>query len=237
MRKTTRLVVGFATAVLVWGVGATEPAQALTDTQIKRAQRALNSLDCNAGQADGVVGPRTRSAVHRFQSANRLPQGGKLTAKTRNRLYSSKAKRCVGRAVPKRSGVGRRIVLSQRQNWLWLVGPRGGIIAQGGLIDNARELSRGRYFTGSKCGRAGRIRNNSDYSGNLRLHNFVRFAPCGIGFHQIPKYWSNGKQIHRDFYLGTNMKRSAGCVRVSRATSYKIWKFTRQRTKVKVVWA
>jgi peptidoglycan hydrolase-like protein with peptidoglycan-binding domain len=38
----------------------------------EHAQRRLNLLGCQAGPADGRIGPHTRSAVFRFQSASGL---------------------------------------------------------------------------------------------------------------------------------------------------------------------
>lgn len=233
MRGFTRLVATALVVVVAWG-GMTGTAEA--SPMVKRAQRALNHLGCNAGPVDGNAGTMTRAATMRFQGANRMRQTGRLNEPTRDRLFRApRGRHCDARRVPARSGRGRRMVLSQGQNYVWLLGPAGRVIAQGGIIDNPSVLSRGTYFTGSKCGRAARIRNNSDYSGRLRLHNFVRFAPCGVGFHQVPTYWSNGRQIHRTYLLGTNLKTSGGCVRVSRAMSYKIWRFTDRRTKVVVI--
>ena len=63
----------------------------------------------------------------------------------------------------------------------------------------------------------------------------MRFAPCGIGFHQVPQYRSSGAQIHSSHLLGTNLRESHGCVRVSRAMSQRIWDFARPGTKVVVV--
>ena len=120
--------------------------------------------------------------------------------------------------MPARSGTGRRIVISQRQNWVWLVGPRGSVLAQGGIVDNPSVLARGAHATGGYCGRAARIRQNTTTSGEVWLENFVRFAPCGIGFHRIPTYRSNGAQIHADWMLGTNLAESHGCIRLSRAS-------------------
>ena len=53
-------------------------------------------------------------------------------------------------------------------------------------------------------------------SGSLWLDNFVRFAPCGFGFHRIPRAMSNGRQIHADNILGTNLAQSHGCIRALR---------------------
>lgn len=202
---------------------------------ITDAQRRLNSLNCHAGPADGTLDPRTRSAVVRFQSRHRMAQTGKLSRPVRTKLRSGNAQRCDLRPLPRSSGIGRRIVLSQTQNWVWLVGPKGSIIAQGGVVDLPSELSKGWHPTGSYCGRAARIKRNTTTSGQVWLNNFVRFAPCGIGFHQIPTYRSNGRQIHPDWLLGTNFTRSHGCIRLSRAMSLKVWNFTTQRTRVRVV--
>ena len=210
------------------------PADA-ADAWIVKAQRRLNALHCDAGPASGTVGPRTRSAVVRFQSRHGMAQTGRLSGPVRDRLHRSDARRCDLRPVPQSSGIGRRIVLSQRQNWVWLVGPKGGVVAQGGVIDLPSELSKGRHATGSYCGRAARIKRNTTTSGQVWLHNFVRFAPCGIGFHRIPTYRSNGRQMHPDWYLGTNFTRSHGCIRLSRAMSLRVWNFTVRRTTVRVV--
>ena len=202
---------------------------------IADAQRRLNALNCHSGPADGTLDRRSRSAVVRFQSRHHMAQTGRLSKPVRTRLRGSHAHRCDLRPVPRSSGVGRRIVLSQAQNWVWLVGPRGSVIAQGGFVDLPSVLSKGWHATGSYCGRASRIRHNTDYSGRLWLDNFVRFAPCGIGFHRIPRHRSNGRQIHPDWYLGTNFDQSHGCIRLSRAMSLKVWNFTAQRTRVRVV--
>ncbi|MEO5708929.1 MAG: L,D-transpeptidase family protein [Nocardioidaceae bacterium] len=187
-----------------------------------------------AGPADGRLGTWTRSAVIRFQSANGLARTGSLSAATRTRMYAGKQVRCDRRPVPGGTS-GRRIVISQGQNYVWLVRADGGVEAQGGVVDNPSYLRPGTYTAGAKCGRAGRIANNFDASGRLRLANFTRFAPCGIGFHRIPQYRSTGAQIHPDFLLGTNFKESHGCIRVSRALSGRIWAFASPGTRVLVL--
>jgi len=199
-------------------------------------QARLNDLGCNAGPVDGVVGARTRSAILRFQSRHGWRQTGSLTRGQRSRLHATTARRCDRRPVPARSGTGRRIVLSQGQNWIWLVGPRGRVLAQGGIIDNPRVLAKGSYATRSYCGRAARIRWNTTATGSVHMQNFVRFAPCGIGFHRIPTWSVRGAQIHPNWYLGTNLDASHGCIRVTRAMSFRIWDFTAtRRTPVRVV--
>ena len=145
------------------------------------------------------------------------------------------ARHCNTRPVPGHSGHGRRIVVSQRQNWVWLVGRDGHPVAQSGMIDNSGELHTGAAKVGSYCGRTARIKRNSDAGGSLWLENFVRFAPCGFGFHRIPRAMSSGRQIHGDNLLGTNLATSHGCIRLSAALSQRIWTFTSSgRTVVRV---
>lgn len=210
------------------------PAGAAQDRVVK-AQKRLNELHCSAGAPDGEIGAWTRSALVRFQSRTGMDQDGHLTHRTRRALYAGDAPRCDERPVPAGSGHGRRIVISQQQNWVWLVGPRGRTVAQGGMVDNTSELSRGSYAVGSYCGRATRIKLNQSASGNVWLDHFVRFAPCGIGFHRIPRLKSNGHQLHADWILGTDMAQSHGCIRLSRALSLKVWRFTDRQTPVRVV--
>ena len=47
-------------------------AALLAGTFEERAQRRLNRLGCDAGPADGSIGPWSRSAIIRFQAANGL---------------------------------------------------------------------------------------------------------------------------------------------------------------------
>lgn len=199
----------------------------------ERAQRRLNQLGCDAGPADGSIGPWTRSAIIRFQAANGLHQSGKLTQSTRARLYADRQVRCDRRPVVA-SGTGRRVVISQRQNYVWLVRADGTVAAQGGLVDNPGVLAPGSYTVGSKCGRPAKIRRNTDYGGSLWLHYFTRFAPCGVGFHQIPVRKSDGRQIHPDWMLGTNVQESSGCIRLSRRVAARLWDFAGVGTRVVV---
>ena len=104
---------------------ATSPAPADASPAVERAQRRLNQLGCQSGPVDGRLGEWTRSAVIRFQSRHRLSQTGNLNRATTRKLYDDRAHRCDVRPVPPHSGTGRRIVISQRQNWVWLVASGG----------------------------------------------------------------------------------------------------------------
>lgn len=216
---------------------ATTPPASAADAAVRRAQHRLSELHCDAGPVDGRIDSHTRSALVRFQSRHRLPQSGRLDLATRRRLGRPNALRCDRRPLPAHSGSGRRIVVSQRQNWIWLVGGAGNVQAQGGIVDNPRVLHRGAWHTGSWCGRPARVLRNRSTSGAVWLDHFVRFAPCGVGFHRIPRRMSTGRQIHPDYYLGTDMAgASHGCVRLSRSMAERVWTFTaRRRTTVRVV--
>lgn len=230
MSRLVAVLVGAACALALAAPAGGAPSPAAV-----KAEKRLNALHCDAGRADGRLDRHTRSAVVRFQSRVGLRQSGRLDRRTRQRLLADDAPRCDRRPVPKASGHGRRIVISQRQNWVWLVDARGEVVAQGGMVDNTRVLHRGRHATGSYCGRAARIRRNQDYGGRLWLDNFVRFAPCGIGFHRVPRQRSTGRQIHADWLLGTNLAESHGCIRLSRPLAERVWRFTDRRTPVRVV--
>lgn len=201
---------------------------------VKQAQARLNALRCSAGPVDGRRGTWTRSAIIRFQSRHGLAQSGLLNAATRTRLFATTAQSCDSRLVPAHSGSGRRIVISQGQNWVWVVSAGNKVLAQGGIVDNPGVLHHGSFHTGSYCGRSARVKRNT--SGSLWLDHFVRFAPCGIGFHRIPRYKSSGRQMHADYLLGTNLATSHGCIRVSSGTARRIWDFTAAgRTVVRVL--
>jgi peptidoglycan hydrolase-like protein with peptidoglycan-binding domain len=240
MRRHLHTALAALVAVLVAGTLAVAlpgaPTVAAGKALVERAQKRLDDLHCGPGRPDGRLDDRTRSAIIRFQSRHHLPVNGHLTDVTRTRLYADDAHRCDVRPVPRGSGSGRRIVISQRQNWVWLVGPRGQVQAQQGMVDWPSALSKGWHATGSYCGRPARVQRNSSVSGTLWLMNFVRFAPCGVGFHRIPIYKSTGRQMHPDWYLGTNLDQSHGCIRLSREMSRRVWEFTADhRTRVRVL--
>ena len=215
-RRAAVVVLTVLATVLVTGLVAA-PGQA--DAGIQHAQRRLDAVGCQAGPVDGRTGTWTRAALVGFQAANHLAQTGTLGAATRTRLYGDRPVHCDRRPVV-RSGSGRRVVLSQRQNYLWLVAASGRVVAQGPVVDNPRMLRAGSYRAGSKCGRPAKIRDNSDASGRLRLHDFTRFAPCGIGFHQIPQYRSTGAQgIHPRTYAVDQFRAPDSPTRWRRRTS------------------
>ena len=53
---------------------------------VREAQRALRDLGYHPGPIDGTFGPQTRSALEKYQLAEKLPVTGQLDAETMQRL-------------------------------------------------------------------------------------------------------------------------------------------------------
>lgn len=225
-------VVLLSSTLALGGFVATAPPAAAART-VSVAQRLLDDAGCDAGSVDGAFGTRTKAAVIKFQAANWLAQTGSLDSGTWTRLESTKKVRCDRRPVPA-SGTGKRIVVSRTQNYVWLVRADGTVRWQGGIIDNPAVFSARTYRSGSDCGRPAHVRWNTDYSRTLWLEHYTRIRTglCGVGFHRVPEYKSSGSQIHPDWYLGTNLKESHGCIRVSGRTATEIWDFTQSSVPV-----
>lgn len=222
----------FGTIVLT----STTIAPANAYTSLQTAQYRLQNFGCNPGGVTGVPNDHTKWAIVKFQAANHLPQSGTLTDITRAKLAKPDAIACNNRPIPTSTGTGKRIVMSQKQNWIWLVRSDGSVSWQSGVIDNPTIVTPGVHYTGSKCGRPAKILHNRSYDKTLILDHYVRFVACGVGFHRVPTYPSNGAQIHQDYLLGTNAMTSHGCVRMSAAAAEKLWYFVGSTsTKVVVV--
>ncbi len=219
------------------GFAPVETAQAQPQAQAasaaaKVAKGQLRDLGCFIGPAR-AQGPRFQTALIRFQAANGMRQSGDLTGATQKRLSKETAIACDDRPVPSRTGKGRRIVMSQGQNWIWMVNADGSVAAQGGVVDNDW-LPQDVYYTGAQCGKPARSRYRSDRSGALRIDWFVRFHDCIVGFHQIPVSKRTGQPIHPDYYVGTDLSKSAGCIRMPVPVIKRLYDFAAERTKVVV---
>lgn len=198
----------------------------------KLAKAQLDDLGCFIGPAR-AQGPRLQTALIRFQAANGMTQSGRLTKATAKRLRSDESIACDDRPVPPRTGKGRRIVMSQGQNWLWLVEADGSVKAQGGIVDNDW-LPQDVYYTGAQCGKPARSRYRTDRSGALQINYFVRFHDCIVGFHEIPVSRRTGQKIHPDHYAGTDLSKSHGCIRMPHPLIRHLYNFAAVRTKVVV---
>ncbi len=54
----------------------------VTPTVVKDAQQKLSQAGYDAGPADGVMGPKTKAALQKYQSDKQLPETGRLDQKT-----------------------------------------------------------------------------------------------------------------------------------------------------------
>ena len=132
-------------------------------------------------------------------------------------------------AVPLDSGEGRRIVFSESQQRVWLVGDDETVertyLVSGSVYDN---LEPGTYAVYSRSEQAWGI----DDSGSMRY--FVRFTEGdnggAIGFHDIPV--SDGEPVQSRTLLGT--PQSHGCIRQRRADAVALWDFAPIGTEVVV---
>jgi lipoprotein-anchoring transpeptidase ErfK/SrfK len=132
-------------------------------------------------------------------------------------------------AVPADSGTGRRIVFSQSDQRVWLVGDDGAVertyLVSGSRFDN---LDPGSYRVQSKTRHATAF----DASGTMEY--FVRFATGysePIGFHSVPRD-NTGTLEQTKAQLGTPL--SAGCVRQWKYDAVALWDFAPVGTPVVV---
>ena len=131
-------------------------------------------------------------------------------------------------ALPDGSGEGRRVVFSESQQRVWLVGTDDEVrhthLASGSVEDN---LDPGTYTVYSRSEQAWGIND----SGTMKY--FVRFAHgdnAAIGFHDIPV--DDGQPVQTVDQLGTPL--SHGCIRQRRADAKLLWTFAPLGTKVVV---
>lgn len=229
-RMSRRLGAILTMALVCAGPVLLAPAAHAGNVEVYRAQVRLADLGCSPGGSDGLMDSRTKSALIRFQAANKVNQSGQLTTWTKQVLYSASPIHCNRRPVPANSGTGKRIVVSQRQNYVWLINSKGSVVLQAPMVDNPNYLPTGVFYTGSYCGGAGHVRYG--YTGAVQLDWFTRFRACGFGFHRVPVYKGTNTQIHPDWWLGTNFDASHGCIRVTNAVAKSIYYFTSSTTKV-----
>ena len=61
-------------------------ASARATQSVREVQQTLEALKLDPGPADGMMGPRTKAALKRFQEAEKLKATGTLDAQTQARL-------------------------------------------------------------------------------------------------------------------------------------------------------
>lgn len=131
--------------------------------------------------------------------------------------------------LPADSGEGRRVVFSQSEQQVWIVGDDGLVQhtypVSGSIHDN---LQPGTYEVGP------RFRDAVAFDGSGTMEYFVQFTTGvsePIGFHSIPRF-PDGTPEQTEEQLGTPL--SAGCVRQSDADAVLMWDFAQTGTIVVV---
>lgn len=81
--------VGASIAALLAGAGIAHPADEAAPPAprfVREAQQALRELGYRPGPVDGVVGPRTKEALARYQRSEKIQVTGRLDSETMVRL-------------------------------------------------------------------------------------------------------------------------------------------------------
>jgi hypothetical protein len=154
---------------------------------------------------------------------------GTTSARTTTPSGDAKTQPDADAALPADSGSGRRVVFSESEQRVWLVGGadrvRRTYLVSGSLTDN---LDPGTYQVYSRSRWAVGI----DDSGVMQY--FVRFAKgdsgAAIGFHTIPA--KDGVPLQSQAQLGT--PQSHGCIRQRTSDAIALWDFAPMGTTVVV---
>jgi Putative peptidoglycan binding domain len=81
-------------------LGSCASQSSAVDVELQQAQQQLSHLGYDAGEADGVYGPRTRQALEAFQHMQGLPATGILDEATRQGLESAVASTAIASPPP-----------------------------------------------------------------------------------------------------------------------------------------
>jgi len=133
-------------------------------------------------------------------------------------------------AVPKNSGVGRRVVYQNNLQWVWVIDGKNEVVRAMPVSGLRGVPNLGTYEVNSQSLRS--------YSLDLKdvwFNNMTRFAlgPNGgnVGFHEIPTKY--GKPLQTEDQLGTFQ--GSGCIRMASEDAKLIYNFAKLGTKVVVV--
>ena len=193
------------------------PGNATSKSSGRGEERAALTAE-DTGPTDEGTGT---SPAEDAPAATRRTDRGERSDATRDRLADLD--------LPADSGTGRRVVFSEEQQRVWLVGAgddvRRTYLVSGSLTDN---LDPGTYSVYSRSEHAYGI----DDSGTMQW--FVRFTRgdnAAIGFHDIPVL--DGEPLQTSADLGT--PQSHGCIRQRESDARALWDFAPLGTTVVVV--
>lgn len=132
--------------------------------------------------------------------------------------------------LPKKSGIGRRVVYKNSLQWVWVVDAQENVVQAMPVSGRRGVPTPGEYRVNSQSLRSFSL----DFEG-VWFNNMTRFAlgPEGgnIGFHAIPT--KNNKPLQTEEQLGTFQ--GSGCLRMSPDDAKFIFNFAKPGTKVVVV--
>jgi hypothetical protein len=158
----------------------------------------------------------------------RSPVPAPTEAPTATPTESPAQQATTSRALPSKSGSGKRVVFEISDQRVWLVDEgdevRRTYLVSGSLTDN---LDPGTYAVYSKSRNAVGI----DDSGVMQYFTrFTRGENAAIGFHSIPT--KDGRLLQTEKQLGT--PQSHGCIRQALPDAKELWAFAPVGTKVVV---
>jgi len=192
---------------------------------------AISVLGGLGALPSAAEGPQQRPVIETVAESQAQQETGSAAETQRNATVSTTptaSDAAAGHPLPADSGEGRRVVFSEGQQRVWLVGNGDRVqhtyLVSGSVYDN---LDPGTYSVYSRSEQAWGI----DDSGSMKY--FVRFAHgenASIGFHDIPI--DDGAPVQTVAELGTPL--SHGCIRQRRADAKLLWAFAPLGTKVVV---
>lgn len=223
-RRVSVLALALGATIVVGGTAVGVLPQLRSDTAAAGQSSLRDAAD--------VSNPGTSSSVQVDPPAPDTASDSELDADAVDALQDEVVKAAdpaVDPGLPADSGDGRRIVFSESDQRVWLVGDDGSVertyLVSGSRFDN---LDPGTYAVQSKTRQATAF----DYSGTMEY--FVRFATGfsePIGFHSVPRD-NAGDLEQTKAQLGTPL--SAGCVRQWEPDAIALWEFAPVGTTVVV---
>lgn len=221
MRRAAVLV---AVAALAGAAGVL--GGALPGARDARADDATTTSSSTSSTTTTTIAVTTTTSTTTTIAASTSTTGPLTTARLRYPAYG----RATPPALPARSGDGRRVVYSNRLQWVWVV-DRDGTVLRAMPVSGRRGVPDvGSYRVTSQSVKSFSL----DFEG-VWFDHMTRFAlgPDGgnVGFHAIPR--QHGKPMQTEEQLGSFQ--GSGCVRMSAEDARFVYRWARPGTPVVVV--
>ena len=221
MRRAAVLV---AVAALAGAAGVL--GGALPGARDARADDATTTSSSSSTSSTTTTTIAVTTTTSTTIAASTSTTGPLTTARLRYPAYG----RATPPALPARSGDGRRVVYSNRLQWVWVV-DRDGTVLRAMPVSGRRGVPDvGSYRVTSQSVKSFSL----DFEG-VWFDHMTRFAfgPDGgnVGFHAIPR--QHGKPMQTEEQLGSFQ--GSGCVRMSAEDARFVYRWARPGTPVVVV--